>query len=107
MLPVFFYGWRGEPLLCYPLHCTWGKCYRFIAMSVDVLDDSLLCCPLHVACLKRCLLWCDEYQRVGRPVAVLPPLHYTSGKCCLFWCDECQRVGRLVAVLPPLTLHLR
>ena len=36
-----------------------------------MLDDRLLCYLLHYTQIKRCLFWCEECRRVGRPFTVL------------------------------------
>ena len=55
-LPVFFYTVGGANLFC-ASPCTAPRVNAtcFGAMSVDVSDDPLLCCPLHCAWDKRFL----------------------------------------------------
>ena len=46
----------------------------FGSMSVDVLGDPLLCFPLHCSWGKYCPFWCDGRELLVQLFTVLPPL---------------------------------
>ena len=69
-----FYAVGGANLYCaspYTARRVNATCFG--AMSVGVLGDPSLSYPLRYTQVKRCLFWCDECRRVGRPFTVLPP----------------------------------
>ena len=87
--PFFFYGWRRDPLLCYPPYTTVGAdAARF---SYGWLRDPLLCAP--------------PTRRVEQPFTVLPP--YTTPRLNAA-CFGAMSVGVLDAssLSYPPRLHL-
>ena len=88
-----------EPLLSYTPYTTVGVdaalFFRLPARSFTALPP-----PNPTVDVDAARFLCGWCAKLSCPT---PPIHYCWGKCCLFWCDECQRVGRLVAVLPPYT----
>ena len=96
----FLYGWRRDPLLCYPPpHYCWGRCCPFF---IRLVREPLLSYPPLRYCRGRCcpfFIWL-----AARTSTVLPPPYTTVGQVLPVFLYG-RRVGRPFTVLPS-TLHL-